>query len=58
VAKRVTAVPRKSLNVTSSILARLQALAHDARNPSGVHGLPSELTKIIGLCLVLIAAST
>jgi len=46
------------LNVTSSILARLQALPHDARNPSGVHGLPSELTKIIGLCLVLIAAST
>ena len=34
-AKRVTAVPRRSLNVTSVILARLQALPHEARKPSG-----------------------
>ena len=40
-ASRVTAVPRRSLNVTPSTLAFLTALPHDALKPSGVHGVPS-----------------
>ena len=40
-ASRVTAVPLKSWNVTPTTPAFLQALPHDARNPSAVHGLPS-----------------
>ena len=55
-ASRVTAVPRRSLNVTSSMPAFLHALPHDARKPSGVHGLPSELSRMIVLCLFLAAA--
>ena len=38
--------------------ALLHALPHDARKPSGVHGLPSELTMTRVLCLLLAAASS
>src|SRR6516162_6010964 len=48
IANRVTAVPRKSWNVTPITAARLHALPHDARNPSGVHGFPSAVVSIIG----------
>ena len=47
IASRVTAVPRKSWNVTPTIPTALHALPHDARNPSDVHGLPSLLVKMM-----------
>ncbi len=50
-ASRVTAVPRKSLKVTPSMCALADAFPHDARKPFWVHGLPSELSKIVGLRL-------
>ena len=34
------------------------ALPHDARNPSGVHGLPSEFSRMIGLRLFFAASSS
>ena len=46
-ASRVTAVPRKSWNVSPTTPAALQALPHDARKPSDVHGLPSLLVRMI-----------
>lgn len=46
-ARRVTAVPRRSWNV-SPTMAALQALPQDARKPSDVQGLPSLLTRMIG----------
>src|SRR5262249_8896090 len=45
-ARRVTAVPRRSLNVTPPMPAFLQAFRHDERKPSGVQGLSSLLTKM------------
>ena len=57
-ASRVTAVPRKSLNVTPTMCALSHALPHEARKPSGVHGRPSEVNSIVGLRLVLAAASS
>src|SRR5262245_19112793 len=51
-ASRVTAVPRKSLNVTSAIPAFLQALPHDARKPSGVHGRLSVDVRMTGPCFL------
>jgi len=42
-ASRVTAVPCRSLNVTPMMSAAAQALRHDARKPSEVHGFPSLL---------------
>jgi hypothetical protein len=39
-ANRVTAVPRRSSNVTPSIPARLRALLKDERKPCSFHGLP------------------
>jgi len=47
-ADRVTAVPRRSWNVTPTMPAFLHALPHDARKPSGVYGLPSLVVRIIG----------
>jgi hypothetical protein len=47
-ASRVTAVPRKSLNVTPTIPAFVRAIDHDARNPCEVHGLPALLVRMIG----------
>ena len=49
-ASRVTAVPRKSLNVTPTTPADLHALRQDARKPSGDHGLPSLFVRMIVLC--------
>ena len=48
IARRVTAVPRRSWNVTPTIPARLHAFAHDARKPSAVHGFPSLFVSMIG----------
>lgn len=48
-ASRVTAVPRKSWNVTPTTPAFAHALRQDARKPSGVHGLSSLLARIIVL---------
>jgi len=46
--RRVTAVPRKSLNVTWRwTFPALAAFCHDERNPLAVHGLPS-LERHIG----------
>ena len=50
-ARRVTDVPRRSLNVTPIMPALLQAFRHDDRKPSGVQGLSSLFTKINGLRL-------
>src|SRR3984893_3696350 len=47
-ARRVTAVPRRSWNVTPCTPAAAHALRHDARKPSDVHGLPSLLVSMIG----------
>jgi hypothetical protein len=47
-ASRVTAVPRKSLKVTPTMPALALALANEARKPSGVQGLPSEVRRIRG----------
>jgi len=47
----VTAVPRKSLNVTPLTPALVQALRQDARNPADVQGLPSAVVKMIVLRL-------
>jgi hypothetical protein len=47
-ASRVTAVPRRSWNVTSRTPAAAHALRQDARNPSEVNGLPSLLVRMIG----------
>ena len=47
-ASRVTAVPRRSWNVTPTTPAATQALRQEDRNPSAVQGLPSELTRISG----------
>jgi len=47
-ASRVTTVPHKSLKVTPAIPATLHAFRQLERKPSAVHGLPSELTRIIG----------
>src|SRR5262249_28067384 len=46
-ANRVTAVPRRSLNVTPVTPAAACALRHEARNPSEVHGLPSRGVRMI-----------
>lgn len=48
-ARRVTAVPRRSLNVTPTMRARLHALRHEARKPSGVQGFPSAVVRMIVL---------
>src|SRR4029453_9775135 len=56
-ASRVTAVPRRSWKVTPTTPAAAHALRHDDRNPSAVHGLPSELTRISGPFFDLAAAS-
>ena len=49
IASRVTAVPRRSLNVTPTTPTDLHALPHEARKPSDVHGLPSLLVRMIVL---------
>jgi hypothetical protein len=46
-ASRVTAVPRRSLNVTPLMPAAICALRHYARKPSDVHGLPSMVVRMI-----------
>ena len=46
-ARRVTAVPRRSLKVTPAMPARLHALRHEVRKPSGIYGLPSLVVRII-----------
>ena len=48
-ASRVTAVPRRSLNVTPNIPARLHAFRHEVRKPSGVQGFPSVVVGIMVL---------
>src|SRR5215470_16102601 len=48
-ARRVTAVPRRSLNVTPTIPAFEHALRQDDRKPSGVQGFPSAVVRIIVL---------
>jgi hypothetical protein len=48
-ASRVTAVPRRSLNVTPNIPARLHAFRHEVRKPSGVQGFPSVVVRIMVL---------
>src|SRR5262249_48999943 len=57
-ASRVTAVPRRSLNVTPAIAAFLHALPHDARNPSGIHGRASVEVKMIGPCFLVASSAT
>jgi len=47
-ASRVTAVPRKSLNVTPTMPAFVRAIDQDARNPCEVPGLPALLVRMIG----------
>jgi hypothetical protein len=51
-ASRVTAVPRRSLNVTPAMPTFAHALRHDARKPSGVHGRLSVELRMIGPCFV------
>jgi hypothetical protein len=53
----VTAVPRRSLNVTPTTPAFSRALPHEARNPSGVHGRLSVEARINGPTLCLAASS-
>ena len=50
-ARRVTAVPRKSLKVRPATPAALHAFPHDARKPSDVHGLPSLFVRMIRAAL-------
>ena len=51
-ANRVTAVPRKSLNVRSTTAAFPHAFRYEARNPSDVHGVPSIVVRMMVLRLV------
>jgi len=51
-ASRVTAVPRRSLNVIPVIPAAAQAMRQLARKPPDVHGLPALLVRMIGERLV------
>ena len=57
IASLVTAMPRRSLKVTPTMPAFLQAFLHEERKPSSVHGLLSVLSKITGL-LFGVASST
>src|SRR5438270_12565371 len=50
-ASLVTAVPRRSLNVSPEMPALMHALPQLARMPSGVHGRPSLVSRMIGLFL-------
>src|SRR5947209_1026991 len=52
----VTAVPRRSVNCTLMPTLFL-ALKNDLRKPSGVHGLPSELTRMTGLFLGVLSSN-
>ena len=58
IASRVTAVPRKSWNVTPTTPAALHALRHEARKPSAVHGLPLLFVRISGLTFVVVSSIT
>src|SRR5258708_24581317 len=55
-ANRVTAVPRRSLNVTPTTPAFLYALPQEDRKPSGVHGVPSMVVRMMVLRLFFPAA--
>src|SRR5215475_1164168 len=57
-ASRVTAVPRRSLNVTPTTRAFAHALRQEARNPSDVHGVPSMVVRMMVLRLSFAAASS
>ena len=46
-ASRVTAVPRKSLNVTPTMPAAACVIRQEARKPLTVHGLPLELAQSV-----------
>jgi len=48
IARRVTAVPRMSLNVSPSIPARSTSFRQDAENPAGVHGRPAWFVRATG----------
>src|SRR6516165_918503 len=50
-ARRVTAVPRKSLKVIPTMPALADAFRQLARNPSDVQGLPSAVVSMKVLCL-------
>src|SRR5262245_61202129 len=52
IARRVTAVPRRSWNVRPTIPAAAHALPHEVRNPSDVHGLPWELSSTLSCALL------
>src|SRR5215469_3770371 len=56
-ASRVTAVPRRSWNVTPTMAADAQALRHDDRKPSSVHDFLSVLVKMTVLLFVFAASS-
>lgn len=45
-ARRVTAVPRRSLNVRPTTPAAAHAFRHDERKPSAVQGSPSLFSRI------------
>src|SRR5262245_48293316 len=49
IARRVAAVPRRSLKVIPVMPAALQAMRQLARNPPDVHGLPALLVRMIVL---------
>lgn len=55
-ARRVTAVPRRSLKVTPTMPAAAHAFRQEDRNPSGVHGSPSLFNRI-GPALPRLASS-
>ena len=57
-AKRVTAVPRRSLNVTPTTPALRHPFRHEARKPSDVHGFRSVDVRIIGPRFVFVISSS
>jgi hypothetical protein len=57
-ASRVTAVPRRSLNVTPTTPAFAHALRQEARKPSDVRGVPSMVIRMTVLRLSFAAASS
>jgi hypothetical protein len=56
-ASRVTAVPRKSWNVTPTIPAAACAIRQDWRKPPPVHGLRVAVTKISGLTFAVASSA-
>jgi hypothetical protein len=58
IARRVTAVPRKSWKVSPTIPAAAHALRQDDLKPSAVQGVPRELSRMTGLLLCFAAASS